>query len=217
MNPSLKLLLIIIISLEISFTTKLFTNLILIAVTLVVLIIHRTRPQTFLKLILVPILPAIAIATTIRWFSPGHSTWLAIVMVSRLYAYCLLGALIFTIDTPLQLAQSLEQNAHLPAKFAYGTLAAINIIPRTIQTVKTIRLAAQMRNVSLHFWSPQLYFKAILSALSWSDHLAQAMESQGFNEQRLRTHTRLIKLTITDWSIFVISLVGIQLTLLMLP
>lgn len=217
MNPSLKLLLVIIISLEISFTTKLFTNLLLIISASIILIIHQTRLRTFIKLLLTPALPAFAIAITIRWFSPGHSSWLAMVMVSRLYAYCFLGALIFAINTPLQLAQSLEQNAHLPAKFAYGTLAAINMIPRTIQSIKTIRIAAAMRGVTLHFWSPQLYFKAILSALNWSDHLAQAMESQGFVEQHSRTHTRVIRFSIIDWLSLAVSLFLVQVAIVMFP
>lgn len=217
MNPSLKLLLIITISLEISFTSKIITNLLLIFFVLILLILHHCSLRTFIKLLLIPLLPALTIAVTIRWFSPGHSWFFAWVMVSRIYTYCFLGASITISTTPLELARSLEQNAHLPAKYAYGTLAALNTVPRTVQTIQTIRIAAQIRGITLHFWSPQLYFKAILSALSWSDVLAQAMESQGFVEGHSRTHVKVIRITVWDWMIFIISLAIVQVTLLMLP
>ena len=50
--------------------------------------------------------------------------------------------------------------------------------------VKTIRAAGQMRGINLSWWSPTLYFKAILHAITWSDQLAQAMESHGYVEDR---------------------------------
>lgn len=217
MNPSLKLVLVIIISLEISFTTKLAVNLLLIGGAACLLILNHVQLRTLARLILVPLLPAVVLAITLRWFSPGHSWFLAGVMVSRLYAYCFLGALVTVSTTPLQLVQSLEQNVHLPAKFAYGTLAAINLVPRMIQAVKTIRVAAEMRGITLNIWSPQLYFKAILSALSWADELAQAMESQGFVEGRLRTHFQKMPISSCDWLVAFSSLVLVQVGLFLLP
>lgn len=217
MNPSLQLLLVMIISLEISFTNRLAVNLILIGIAGILLLFNRVPKHTWRRLISIPLLPALVLAITLRWFSPGHSWFLATVMVSRLYAYCFLGTLVTASTTPLELARSLEQNVHLSAKFAYGTLAAINLIPRTIQAVKTIRIAAEMRGITLHFWSPQLYFKAILSALSWSDDLAQAMESQGFVEGQPRTAAHQITISLRDWVIVIISLILVQGGIILLP
>lgn len=217
MNPSLKLLLVIIISLEISFTNNLSVNLILIGIAGGLLLLHRAQMQTWRRLLSIPLLPALVLVITLRWFSPEHSWFLASIMASRLYTYCFLGTLVTVSTTPLELAQSLEQNVHLPAKFAYGTLAAINLIPRTIRAVITIRVAAEMRGITLHFWSPRLYFKAILSALGWSDDLAQAMESQGFVEGQPRTHANQINVSVRDWEILLVSLLLVQAGLLLLP
>lgn len=217
MNPSIKLLLIIIISLEISFTKRLTANVIIILISILLLMLHHISKRTFLKLVVTPLIPALALAITICWFSPSHSRWFATILVTRLYAYCFLGALITVSTTPLKLARSLEQNAHLPSQYVYGTLAAINMIPRTIQEVKTIRIAGQMRGGTLHFWSPRLYFKAVLAAMNWSDNLAQAMESQGFVEGQVRSHVNSIKVTTKDWSILFISIVALQLCLAFLP
>ena len=217
MNPSIKLLLVIIISLEISFTEHLTANLLLILISVIALFAHHIQLRSFLKLILVPLIPAMALAITIWWFSPSHSWWFATILVTRLYAYCFLGALITVSTSPLELAHSLEQNAHLLSQYAYGTLAAINMIPRTIQEVKTIRTAGQMRGVKLSFWSPRLYFKAVLAATNWSDDLAQAMESQGFVEGQARTHAHPIKVTRYDWAILLCSIVLLQLCLIFFP
>ena len=217
MNPSIKLLLIIIISLEISFTNHLTANTFIILISVIFLFVHHISKQSFFKLMLVPLIPALALAITIRWFSPSHSWWFATILVSRLYAYCFLGALITVSTTPLELARSLEQNAHLPSQYVYGTLAAVNMVPRTIQEVKIIRVAGQMRGVQLSFWSPRLYFKAVLAAISWSDHLAQAMESQGFVEGQARTYAHPIKVSFRDWGLFFAWIILLQLCLTFFP
>lgn len=217
MNPSLKFLMVLIISLEISFTKKIAVNIIIIALALLVLLLNHIKLKTLWRLILIPLLPAFTLVVTIRWFSPSHSWFFAMVLLTRLYSYCFLGALMTVQTSPLQLARSLEQNAHLPAKFAYGTLAAINMVPRTIQAVKTIRVAGRMRGVALSFWSPRLYFKAILNTMSWADNLAQAMESQGFRENQPRTAAQAIPITARDWLIGISAIVLLQFGLVLLP
>lgn len=217
MNPSLKLFLVLIISIEISFTHRLIANCLLIVVALILLIVDHISWENLLKLFLVPLIPAVALAITIIFFSPSHSLRFAIILVTRLYAYCFLGALVTVSTSALSLARSLEQNAHLPSKFAYGTLAALNLIPKTIQAVKIIRAAGQMRGIHLSVWSPQLYFKAVLNATSWADQLAQAMESQGFVEGQSRTAAQIIPVRITDWTIFTLSIICLQVVLLVFP
>lgn len=199
MNPSLKLFLILFISLEITFTSKLTANLVIIAVALIILRRQHFRWRQFGWLVGVPLLPALALFITIVFFSPDHDWHFGWVLVSRLYVYVSLGALFNQTTSPLDLARSLEQNCHLPSKYAYGILAAFNLIPRMKQTVKTIYAAGKMRGIVLHWWSPTLYFKAIIAAIQWSDQLAQAMESHGFQEGALRTFAKSISRSKKDW------------------
>ena len=113
----------------------------------------------------------------------------------------------FTITTEfVDLALTLEQDFRLPSKFAYGVLAAFNLIPKIRQEVTVIRTAALMRGTVLHFWSPQLYFKAILSSIQWSQNLAEAMTSHGFIEDEPRTHYKVIRITAWDWTYFIGSI-----------
>ena len=217
MNPSWQLFLVLIISLEISFTHRLIANLVLIAVAAVILLCQRLHFKTYLRLLFLPAIPAAALAVTIGCFSPGHDWWFAAVLASRVYAYVFLGATVTVMTTPLKLARSLEQNAHLGAKYAYGVLAAVNLAPRTIAAIKTIRASARMRGIQLHFYSPTLYFKAILLALRWSDQLVLAMESHGFVEDQDRTVAEPSLVSVSDWLIVVASIVVLQALLIAFP
>lgn len=217
MNPSLKLIFALIISLEITFTTHLTGNLVIIIGALLILVYHRVGPRKVFKLALITLIPAAALFVTMAFFSPGHNVFFAWVLVSRLYCYVLVGGAVTLTTNNLTLIRSLEQNCHLPSKFAYGFLAALNLVPRIRQAVVTIRVAGQMRRVNLHWWSPTLYFKAILSAIQWSDQLAQAMETHGFVEGAPRTVAQPIDITKRDWLLLIIGLALVQLVLIALP
>lgn len=217
MNPSIKLFLLLFISLEISFTNRLDVNLILIVCLLLILLFHRLTWRQFSWLLLIPLIPGIAVLITIGGYGPGHNWVTGWSMVSRFYVYVLAGGVMTFTTSTLELTRSLEQNCHLPSKFTYGTLAALNILPQIKRTVTSIRVAGRMRGLNLHWWSPLLYFKAILSAIRWSEQLAQAMETHGFREDASRTHAVQITVSWTDWIILLASIVILQALLIALP
>lgn len=217
MNPSLKLFLVLIIALEVTFTSHLYSNVVIIILALAYLIYRRVRWQRLAWLIVITLVPALAIFVTIAFFSPGHNVYFAWVLVTRLYVYVLTGSAVSCTTSALLLVQSLEQNCHLPSKFAYGILAALNLFPRIAQEVRLIQIAGQMRGVTLHWWSPRLYFKAILAASQWADQMAQAMESHGFVEGQARTSAHRVPLTRRDWLIFFILVFTLQLLIVALP
>ncbi|MBA3075945.1 energy-coupling factor transporter transmembrane component T [Lactiplantibacillus plantarum] len=217
MNPSMKLLLLLIIALEISFTTTVSLNVALIILALIYLLGHRTRLRTLGWLLLIPLLPAIGLWSTQYINGSGDKTLMAWVLFTRIYAFVFTGAT-FTLTTDvLQLTDSLEQNWHLPAKFSYGVLAAYNLVPRIQHEVQVIRAAGLMRGQVLSFWSPQLYFKAILVSINWSQNLARAMRSHGFVEDAPRTHYRQIPLTKLDWTIVISGVLLLQVGAFVIP
>ena len=217
MNPSLKLFLVLIIALEVTFTSHLYSNVVIIILALAYLIYRRVRWQRLAWLIVITLVPALAIFVTIAFFSPGHNVYFAWVLVTRLYVYVLTGSAVSCTTSALLLVRSLEQNCHLPSKFAYGILAALNLFPRIAQEVRLIRIAGQMRGITLHWWSPRLYFKAIRAASQWADQMAQAMESHGFVEGQARTSAHRVPLTRRDWLIFFILVFTLQLLIVALP
>ena len=217
MNPSLKLFLVLIIALEVTFTSHLYSNLVIIVLALADLIYHRVGWRRLSWLVAITLIPAVAIFVTIAFFSPAHNVHFAWVLVTRIYVYVMTGAAVSCTTSALRLVRSLEQNCHLPSKFAYGILAALNLLPRIRQEVKIIRVAGQMRGVTLHWWSPRLYFKAILAASQWADQLAQAIESHGFVEGQARTSAHQIPLTSRDWLSFAALVVALQALMIALP
>ena len=73
-----------------------------------------------------------------------------------------------------------------------------------------IRLVGDMRHYNLSFYSPALYFKAILAAISWSNSLADRMISHGYREDKERSVIVPIALTKKDWLIFSSIIVLLQ-------
>lgn len=217
MNPSLKLFFVLIVALEVTFTSHLYSNLVIIALALANLLYHHISWRRLSWLVVITLIPAVAVFVTIAFFSPGRDVHFAWVLVTRLYVYVMTGATVSCTTSALQLVRSLEQNCHLPSKFAYGILAALNLLPRIRQEVRIIRIAGQMRGVTLHWWSPRLYFKAILAASQWADQLAQAMESHGFVEGQGRTSAHHIPLTSRDWLTFTSLVVILQVLIIALP
>ena len=213
MNPSLKFILAFIISLEISIKASLTTNLIVIAFAIIYLLITRIKIKELVLLIVLPFIAAFTIFATLFWFSPTPDSYYAWNLSTRVYVYTLTIACVIRNTTATDFARSLEQNLHLPSKFAYGVLAAINIIPKMKMAVKQIRTAAMMRGMYLSFWSPVLYFKAILVALNSADNLAQGMESHGYVEGQKRSTIVAIPLTSKDWIIFFVLLLLVNISL----
>ncbi|WP_442760711.1 energy-coupling factor transporter transmembrane component T family protein [Paucilactobacillus nenjiangensis] len=217
MNPSFKLILIILISFEISFTRSLTANCVLIAVCLIYLMIHKIKLKTLGIVLLIPVIPAVALSITIAFFTPAQDYHFASVLFSRMFAYVLLGTSFTLINSPIELARSLEQNLHLPSKFAYGSLAAFGVLPKMKSTILTLQKAALMRGITLSYWSPKLYFKALLIAMNWSDELAQAMLSHGYVEDTTRTYAATIPIKSTDWAYMIVPILIIQPLLFLLP
>ena len=105
MNPSLKLALVLLISLEVSFTQKLGINLILVMIGLILVLKTRPSGLTLVRLIAIPAIPAATLAITIGAFSPGHDWFFAGVLASRIYVYVFLGSAVTLATTPLELAK----------------------------------------------------------------------------------------------------------------
>ena len=74
-----------------------------------------------------------------------------------------------------------------------------------------------MRGVYLSFWSPVLYFKAILVALNSADNLAQGMESHAYREGAPRSVIVEVPLTGKDWLLFIIAVLLLNLGAFLLP
>ena len=213
MNPSFKFFLALIISIEISLKSSLLTNLLIIFFSIIYLIYKHIKVKNLLLTLLMPLIAAFTVFATLYWFAPQPNLQNALSLSSRIYVYTLTIYCVAIGTTATELARSFEQNFHLPSKFAYGVLAALNIVPRMKEAVKQIRTAGMMRGVYLSFWSPVLYFKAILVALNSAENLAQGMASHGYRESAQRSIIVPVPVQKSDWlkSIVILFLVNLAL------
>ncbi|MGV0168250.1 energy-coupling factor transporter transmembrane component T family protein [Furfurilactobacillus sp. WILCCON 0119] len=213
MNPTILLSLILLIGIEISFTSVIWANVLILIISLFIMCWRRAPLVSFVRLALIPLIPAVGIWCSIRFTTSGQNAHFAWVLATRIYAYAGLGGLFTFSTTPAKTLASLEQNAHLPTTFVYGMVGALNFVPQIRREVTIIRASAQMRGITLHFWSPQLLFKAIVAALNWSENLAEAMTSHGFTENAPRTHVTVVSVPIWNYWVAGISLLCLQTVL----
>ncbi|MBM7543950.1 energy-coupling factor transport system permease protein [Weissella beninensis] len=214
MNASVKLGIVLLLSLEISFTKSISLNCLLVISSLIYLLGKKINLKNFIYTACIPLLPAFGSWSSIYFYGTGDNHHMAWVMFSRIFAYVWLGATL-TLTTHIdEILKALEQNVKLPNTFVYGMLAAFNFIPKIGQEIKTIKIAAQMRGVTLHFWSPQIFFKAILTSLRWSNNLAQAMTSHGFSEGAPRTYYQVMPIPTWNMGVALCIILIVQLYLM---
>ncbi|MGY3766105.1 energy-coupling factor transporter transmembrane component T [Vagococcus vulneris] len=171
-------LLILILTLEISFSQSIMLNICIIASALVYLLINK-KWRGIILMIVLPIIPAIGSFWSI--YLHGNNLEQAFLLFSRTFAFAAMGmTFAFGVDLE-ELLLYLEQKKISP-NFIYGILVVIHAMPEITQEVKSIQESSKMRGKSLHFWSPMLYLKVIVVALSWRDSYTEAMFSRGFDE-----------------------------------
>jgi energy-coupling factor transport system permease protein len=103
---------------------------------------------------------------------------------------------LLTID-PTDLADSLVQNARVPARFAYASLAALRLLPLLGMEWRTIKHARRARGVDagrnpvrrLQLFA-NIVFTLLVGAVRRAIRLALAMDARGFDATGPRTVAR---------------------------
>lgn len=215
MNPLIKFITVMVIALELTFIKSVTVNLVVIGVSALLYLFLHLHWKQWLWLIILPLLPGLGSWFSLMYFGTGNHVHMAWVMLTRVFAYLWLGGLFtlkLTEEREVFLA-TLEQKAKLSSTFVYALVGVLNFMPAVNQQIKTIRIASQMRGQTLHIWQAQLYFKAILSAIRWSQNLAEGMVSHGFTEGAPRTYLNVITINKRDWVLLAIILIAFQLLL----
>jgi energy-coupling factor transport system permease protein len=123
----------------------------------------------------------------------------------RLLGIALSGVLALATTDPTDLADALQQQAHLPARLAVGIMAAVRTLPILAAEWQLLGMARRARGVSAG-WSPltaaRLAFGRLLAllvgAVRRATRLAVAMEARGFGATDCRTVARPQRLRPAD-------------------
>jgi len=126
----------------------------------------------------------------------------------RLIAIALPGILLFASTDAVDLADSLVQQLHLPARFSYGALAALRLLPMLSSDWATIRRARRARGIGAGrspFSACRLLASAVyallVGAIRRGTRLALAMDSRGFDSRCPRTAARRQQVQRADWAL----------------
>ena len=203
-NPFCKALAVLISAVLLSFSYSVWLNLLVFGLSLTaVLIFSRASKNKIFLLFLPVLLMAVGfLITGLLYTGPkaaGYTGSIGIAAMSigslynglqlatRIFAFAGLGIL-FSLTTGAQeFIVSLQHQAKLPPKFAYGILAAVHLLPDIQKEYGNARRALQVRGIYSPF-SLKPVFIMFVNAIRWSECLAMAMESKGFSEGGERTY-----------------------------
>ena len=208
-SPTLTLI-IMVLTIWISFSKLLVPNIIIIATTICLLLLSKYWNK-LLIFIFLPLLPAIGSAWAIIVHSSNYKY--ALLIFTRTYSFAALGLILATYISLVELLKYFEQHG-LSSNIVYGLLVVIQALPRIQYETQMITKSSRLRGIFLPFWSPYYYAKAIFIALTWQPQISEAMTVHAYEDFKTRTHYN--KYTIDKIkSLFIIVLFSIILILLL--
>ena len=177
-------LIIVILTIWISFSKLLVLNFIIIGSTILYFCLSR-HWKKLLYFILVPLLPALGSGWAIIVHSSNYK--FALLIFSRTYSFAALGLSLATYVSLVELLKYFEQQG-LSSNIVYGLLVVIQALPRIQYETQMITKSSRLRGVFLPFWSPYYYAKAIFIALTWQPQISEAMTIHAYEDNKQRTH-----------------------------
>jgi energy-coupling factor transport system permease protein len=128
----------------------------------------------------------------------------ALTLGLRLLVVALVGVLVFAPSDPTRMADSLVEQWRVPARFAYGTLAALRLVPVLGADWAAIGAAHRLRGLDsggplarLVRW-PRRLLVLLVSAVRRAGRMALAMDARGFDSEQPRSHYRLVRVGLRD-------------------
>ena len=223
-NPSFKFAAVLLPALILSFQFQIFLNVCVFGLCLLLLIISRVPLRNVLRVLFPAFLLAAGLFMTGYIFSTDSATAAGanfgremafpasvangLLMSTRILAFACLG-MVFAFTTNMQeFIYSLEQQLRLPSRFAYGILAAFHLGPMMPYEYKKTSHAFLARGQKFFPLSPKVLAPFIIKSVRWSESLAIAMESKGFDEDGRRTCLRVMRVRWFDYA-FVFLSVGL--------
>ncbi|MEO7665020.1 MAG: energy-coupling factor transporter transmembrane component T [Candidatus Limnocylindrales bacterium] len=103
----------------------------------------------------------------------------AAAITARVLAIVAVGGVFAQTTDPTRLVDSLVVQLRVPARFAYGALAAYQAVPRLGDDLATLRQARRVRGLG-GGWHPRLLVGLLVRAIRHADQLAVAMDARGF-------------------------------------
>lgn len=197
-NPFVKGITVIVCGILLAFTSSWKMNVITMLVCLMALaLLSHCKWSPMIKILLPTLLIAAAVFVSGLRFGQASGGMehlysagtlpAALLMSTRILAYVALGILFMFSTNQDEFVMSLMQQAKLKPKFAYGVLAAVHLLPVLQREWQEVRLAYQVRGYKTGIFSFGPLFNTLVNSIRWSENVAMAMESKGFDGDGTRT------------------------------
>jgi energy-coupling factor transport system permease protein len=197
-NPVAKLAACLVLGFGAALSDDAVTPAVILVLVVVVLAAGGVRVGSVLRRSWPLLVSAVSLGATTLLFGDSPTPWLTAVAVTiRVLAVALPGVVVLLTVDPTALADSLVQNARIPARFAYASLAALRLLPlmgvewRTIKTARRARGIDAGRDPVRHV---RLFggtvFTLLVGAVRRATRLALAMDARGFDAAGPRTIAR---------------------------
>ncbi|HWV24198.1 MAG TPA: energy-coupling factor transporter transmembrane component T [Thermomicrobiales bacterium] len=204
-NPSCKLVGLIIVTIALAAARDPLVNAIVFVACLLLLAIARV-PFRHVAMRMAPLV-LVACGLFMTGYRFGREDVGAIgdpalmnglILSSRVLAFAGIGFLFALTTDKLDLVHSLQQQFRLPPGYAYALVAAWNLLPDLEREYQRTRFAFEARGLNPRPLSPSLLKPMLVKTVLWSQALAMAMESRGFDGSAPRTEWRVLRIGVQD-------------------
>ena len=220
-NPSCKLIGLIVLSFALAFCHNPVLNLGIFALCVLFILLSDANKKAFF----VPMIPVLILAvglffTGYRFTQTGSDVvnmemlhvgssqvWNGLIFSSRALVYAGIGLLFALTTDRIRMIRSFNKQLHVPQVFAYGLLAAWGLLPQMMLEYKRTRMAFRARGIRVLPFSPSLLVTLLVKSTRWSEELSIAMESKGFAADAPRTIFEPEQVSALDWVFLAVTCV----------
>ncbi len=223
-NPSCKLIGLIVLSFALAFCHHPMLNLGIFAVSVLFILLSDANKRAFF----IPMIPVLILAvglffTGYRFTNAASDVvnmdvlhvgssqiWNGLIFASRALVYAGIGLLFALTTDRIRMIRSFNRQLRVPQVFAYGLLAAWGLLPQMMLEYRRTRMAFRARGIRVLPFSPSLLVTLLVKSTRWSEELSIAMESKGFSANAPRSTFEPERVRPRDW-------VFLALTCIVLP
>lgn len=220
LNPFWKAVTILVAGLLLAFGYSVLLNLLTVGICLFLLLFFsRAKLSSLVKILLPALLAAASLFMSGFLYSKGGqvpesassldfdqavraagSLYSACQLSTRVLAFAFLGMLFALTTRSEEFIGSLMHQCKIKPKFAYGILAAFHLMPHIGKEYQNAVLAFRTRGIHTGPFSMKPVSAALVNCIRWSENVAMAMESKGFDGDHSRTFYHV---TVVHWYDFV--------------
>lgn len=213
LDPACKFVGLVAMTLVLAFWHHPVLNLAVFSLSMVCILCSGVQVKKLLLFLLPILLAALGMFVTGYRFSAGDGMpvneamlavedsrlWNGMTLASRVLMFAGMGYLFALTTDRIPMVRSFQRRFRLPQIFAYGLLAAWGVFPQMMREYRRTRAAFRARGIRVFPVSPSLLKPLLVKSVRWSEELAVAMESKGFDGHQKRSEFEPMRVRPADW------------------